>query len=118
MIVDIVSITSIALGCLLSLIGGLGIIRLPDMYARLHAVGITDTLSSFLVLFGLALQAGVALVVFKLLFVFMFLVFTSPVSSFALANNAWRYGLRNTEEQQATKQNTETTLNNTQEHSQ
>lgn len=93
MVIDVISIVSIGLGCLLSVIGGIGIIRLPDMYARLHAVGITDTLCSFLILFGLALQAGLSLVVFKLIFVFMFLLFTSPVSSFALANNAWRWGL-------------------------
>ena len=93
MIIDILSIVCIALGCLLSIIGGIGIVRLPDMYARLHAVGITDTLCSFLILLGLALQAGMSLVLFKILFVFMFLLFTSPVSSFALANNAWRYGL-------------------------
>lgn len=93
MIIDVLSIICIALGCLLSIIGGVGIVRLPDMYARLHAVGITDTLCSFLILLGLALQAGMSLVLFKILFVFMFLLFTSPVSSFALANNAWRYGL-------------------------
>ena len=93
--IDIISILSIALGCLFSVVGGIGILKLPDMYARLHAVGITDTLCSFLILFGLALQAGMSLVLFKLLFIFMFLLFTSPVSSFALANNAWRYGLRN-----------------------
>ena len=117
MIIDILSIVSIALGCLLSLIGGLGILRLPDIYARLHAVGITDTLSSFLILFGLAIQSGVSLVIFKLLFVFMFLLFTSPVSSFALANNAWRYGLRNTAQQSQQKANASIALTNTQEHS-
>ena len=95
MFIDILSIIAISLGCLLSLIGGLGILKLPDMFTRLHAVGITDTLYSFLILLGLALQAGIGLVLFKILFVFMFLLFTSPVSSFALANNAWRYGLHN-----------------------
>lgn len=101
MILDVLSILCIALGCFLSLVGGIGMFRLPDMYTRLHAVGITDTLCSFLIFFGLAIQAGLSLVLFKLLFVFMFLLFTSPVSSFALANNAWRYGLRSEEEAKA-----------------
>lgn len=68
--------------------------RLNDFYARLHAVGVTDTLCSFLVLSGLAFQSGLSLVTVKLFFIFLFLLFTSPASSFSLANNAWQWGLR------------------------
>ncbi|WP_395341576.1 monovalent cation/H(+) antiporter subunit G [Ningiella sp. W23] len=91
---DIVSFSLIGLGCLLGLIGGIGILRLPDTYARLHAVGVTDTLCTFLILTGLALQADSYIHVAKLSLIFMFLAFTSPASSYALANNAWRWGLR------------------------
>ena len=94
LILDILSFTLIGLGCLLGIIGGIGILRLPDTYARLHAVGVTDTLCTFLILLGLGLQATGYVVVAKLILVFLFLVFTSPASSYALANNAWRWGLR------------------------
>jgi multicomponent Na+:H+ antiporter subunit G len=94
MILDIFSFILIGLGCLLGLIGGIGILRLPDTYARLHAVGVTDTLCTFLILLGLGLQATGYVVVAKLILVFLFLAFTSPASSYALANNAWRWGLR------------------------
>jgi len=94
LILDIFSFTLIGLGCLLGLIGALGILRLPDTYARLHAVGVTDTLCTFLILFGLGLQATGYVVVAKLILVFLFLAFTSPASSYALANSAWRWGLR------------------------
>lgn len=90
---DIIGYVLIALGCFLGLVGGIGIIRLPDMYARLHAVGITDTLCSFLILSGLAFHADSYTSIAKLVLIFMFLLFTSPVSSYALANNAWRWGL-------------------------
>jgi multicomponent Na+:H+ antiporter subunit G len=93
--IDIASMILIGIGCFLSLVGGLGLFRLPDFYARLHAVGVTDTLCSFLILSGLALQSGLQLITIKLLFIFMFLLFTSPTASFALANSAWRWGLRN-----------------------
>ncbi|MFQ3251398.1 monovalent cation/H(+) antiporter subunit G [Glaciecola sp.] len=83
----------IALGCFLGLVGAIGLIRLPDMYARLHAVGITDTLCSFLILSGLACHADSVNVIAKLILIFLFLLFTSPVSSYALANNAFRWGL-------------------------
>jgi multicomponent Na+:H+ antiporter subunit G len=94
LILDILSFTLIGLGCLLGIVGGIGILRLPDTYARLHAVGVTDTLCTFLILLGLGLQATGYVVVAKLILVFLFLVFTSPASSYALANNAWHWGLR------------------------
>jgi len=91
---NILSFMFITLGCMLGIIGGIGLFRLPDTYARLHAVGVTDTLCTFLILFGLSLQAVSFIVVAKLILVFLFLAFTSPASSYALANNAWRWGLR------------------------
>lgn len=94
MIIDILSFILIGLGCMLGLIGGIGILRLPDTYARLHAVGVTDTLCTFLILLGLGLQATGYVVVAKLILVFLFLAFTSPASSYALANSAWKWGLR------------------------
>ncbi len=94
MALEIISFIFIGLGCLLGVIGGIGIVKLPDTYARLHAVGVTDTLCTFLILFGLALQADSYTSVAKLVLIFMFLAFTSPASSYALANNAWRWGLR------------------------
>lgn len=94
MILEIMSFIFIGLGCSLGLIGGIGLLRLPDTYARLHAVGVTDTLCTFLILFGLSLQADSYTSVAKLTLIFLFLAFTSPASSYALANNAWRWGLR------------------------
>lgn len=94
MILDVLSVIFMALGCLLGIIGGLGMHRLNDFYSRLHAVGITDTLCSFLILVSLALQTDSALVAVKLLLIFLFLFFTSPTASFSLANNAWQWGLK------------------------
>lgn len=77
-------------GCLLgggafSIIGGLGMLRLPDFYTRLHAAGMTDTLGAGLILLGLVLQAGWTLVTAKLVFIFIFIVWTSPTAAHALA---------------------------------
>ncbi|QCZ93112.1 monovalent cation/H(+) antiporter subunit G [Salinimonas iocasae] len=91
---EILSYLLIIIACILSLTGALGLFRLPDFYSRLHAVGITDTLCSFLLLAGLACQSGWSLTSAKLLIVFAFLLFTSPVSSYALAHSAWRWGLK------------------------
>ena len=93
-ILDIVSWISILGGALLGVAGGIGIHRFPDFYSRLHAVGITDTLCAALFLLGLGLQAGLSLASFKLFLIFVFLFFTSPTASHALANAAQHGGLK------------------------
>lgn len=80
-------------GSLLGLTGAIGILRLPDFYTRIHAAGITDTLTVFLILSGVALLADSWLVVAKLAMVFFFLAFTSPTASHALAKAARQSGL-------------------------
>lgn len=94
MIADILSWACLLLGGLLGVIGGIGIHRFPDFYSRLHAVGTTDTLCAVLIILGLALQAGAGLDAFKLLLIFLFLFFTSPTASHALAKAALRSGLK------------------------
>lgn len=74
--------------------GGLGLLRLPDVYCRMHASGITDTLGSALFLAGLMVQGGFTLVTVKLLMILAFILFTSPTSTYALANAAFCSGAK------------------------
>ena len=94
MIIDILSWICLLAGGALGIVGGIGIHRFPDFYSRLHAAGITDTLCAMLILLGLGLQAGWSLAAFKLALIFMFLFFTSPTASHALANAAQHSGLQ------------------------
>ena len=67
---DIVSIASaifLLVGSVFTLIGSIGIVRMPDVFTRLHAAGSTDTLGAAGVLLGLALKAGFSLLLVKLL---------------------------------------------------
>lgn len=75
-------------------IGGLGILRLPDFYTRMHAASPTDTLGTIFVLSGVLLQAGISLAAIKLLAIMVFLLLTSPTAAYALANAARLSGLR------------------------
>ena len=94
MILDLLSLLLLVGGGLVGIIGGIGIHRFPDFFSRLHAAGITDTLCAAMILLGLALQAGLSLVSFKLLLIFAFLMFTSPTASHALANAALHGGIK------------------------
>ncbi len=40
------------LGSIFAVIGGIGLLRLPDFYSRMHGGGITDTLGAGLILIG------------------------------------------------------------------
>ncbi len=93
-IIDLLSWICLFAGGLLGIVGGIGIHRFPDFYSRLHAAGITDTLCAMLILLGLGLQAGFNLAAFKLALIFVFLFFTNPTASHALANAALHSGLK------------------------
>jgi len=92
-VLDILSWALIVAGSAFAIIGAVGLLRLPDVYARMHAAGITDTLGAGLILAGLAVQAGWTLVTVKLVLIYVFLLFTSPTSTYALANAAFTGGL-------------------------
>ena len=91
---DIASWIFLVTGALLAVIGGIGMLRLPDFFTRMHAAAVTDTGGMLLILLGLALQAGWSLVTAKLALIALFLLFTSPTATHALANAALRAGLR------------------------
>ena len=80
-------------GSLFVIVGGLGLLRLPDFYTRVHAAGITDTMGSWLILAGLIVTAGWSLVTAKLVMLLFFLLMTSPLSSHALTKSAMMRGL-------------------------
>ena len=92
-IVNIGSALCLLIGGFLCFSGGVGIIRLPDFYTRMHAVGVTDTLGAGMILIGLVLQNPEGLVVIKLLLILLMTMFISPVASHALAKAAFRNNL-------------------------
>ena len=93
-VVDILSWICLLGGGFFVLAGGIGVLRLPDFYTRIHAAGVTDTMGAWSILLGLALQAGWSLVTVKLGLIFLFLFFTSPTAAHALAKAALHGGLR------------------------
>lgn len=85
---DVLSWILLLTGSFLSVVGGIGVLRMPDLFTRLHAAGVTDTGGAGLIVLGLVFQSGLALATIKLLLIFGFLWFSSPVSTYALARAA------------------------------
>jgi len=75
-------------GLFFMLVGTIGVLRMPDVYTRLHAAGMTDTLGAGFLLLGMCFQTGFTLLTLRLLLVYAFLLFTSPIGTHALARAA------------------------------
>ena len=93
LLISVLSGCFILLGVLALLIGALGLLRLPDVYCRIHAVGMIDTAGASFIILGLAIHEGVSLVTVKLLFFGIFLFFTSPIATHAVAQVAHKSGV-------------------------
>ena len=94
MFFNILSWAFIVTGSIFLLIGAIGLIRLPDVFARMHAAGIVDTLAVGLLAAGMGLQAGLSLVTVKLGLILLFMFFASPTSTHALDKAALDGGVQ------------------------
>lgn len=78
----------ICVGVFFCLAGGIGILRFPDVFSRIHPAGVIDTGGAGFILAGLVLKSiegGLTLVVIKLFLILFFLFFTGPTATHALA---------------------------------
>lgn len=94
LLLDVVSWACLVGGVAFALIAAVGMLRLPDVFTRMHAAGIIDTVAAGLVLLGLCLQAPSWLVAVKLLLIFAFILYTSPTATHALARAALNGGVK------------------------
>jgi multicomponent Na+:H+ antiporter subunit G len=91
--VEIASWALILLGSFFTIVGALGLVRMPEVFTRMHAASVTDTLGVGFLISGMALQAGLSLVTLKLLFLVLLFVFTVPVVTHALAQACLHEGV-------------------------
>ena len=94
LLADIAAWACLIAGSLFAFIGAVGIIRLPDVFARMHGAGIVDTLGMGLILAGLMIHEGFTLVTVKLVLIVAFIFIASPTTTHALARAALNGGLK------------------------
>ncbi len=92
-LINVASVISLILGIFFILTGSIGILRLPDVFARIHAAGMIDTAGSAFIILGMILQSGLSLITAKLVFIGIFIFFTSPITGHVTANLARKKGL-------------------------
>jgi multicomponent Na+:H+ antiporter subunit G len=88
LVLDAVSWVCFVAGGFFTVTGAIGVIRFPDVFTRLHAASMTDTMGAGLIVAGFAVQSGSVLTTVKLVLVLLFLWVTSPVATHAVAHAA------------------------------
>ncbi|MCU0726616.1 MAG: monovalent cation/H(+) antiporter subunit G [Planctomycetes bacterium] len=82
-----------ALGTLFVLLAAVGILRMPDLFTRMHASSKAATLGAILVLSAVAVRSGDAAVIVRVVLICLFLFLTAPVAAHVIARAATRTGV-------------------------
>jgi len=93
-LVDILIAAFVLIGALLALVAALGLLRLPDLYTRMHAASKAGTAGSGILLVAVAIQSGEFDVWVKSLLAIAFIFLTAPVSAHLLAKAEVQGGQR------------------------
>ena len=88
LVADIASWILMTVGGVFVLLGGVGALRMPDLYTRIHAASLTDSAGSMYIIAGIVLQAGLSLATVKLAAILFFIFLTAPTAANALAGAA------------------------------
>jgi multicomponent Na+:H+ antiporter subunit G len=94
LLLDILSGFFLLSGSFLCITGAIGLLRLPDIFCRLHAASLNETLGTPLILLGLILQIGLTLTSAKLVLVALFILATNPTATHAMSRAALHSGAR------------------------
>ena len=86
----VVSEVLIVVGATFAMIGGIGAVRFPDLYSRMHAAAKAPTLGLLLVSIGAAIAIGTLLAYTTLLLVVILQLLSSPVGAHALSRASRR----------------------------
>ncbi len=91
---NILAMIFIVAGLFFMIVSAVGVVRLPDVFSRSHAVSLTDSLGAFLILIGIALHEGLGTNMLKILVVLALLYILNPVIAHATIRAALRSGLK------------------------
>lgn len=91
---DWVAAAFCSVGTFFFILGTTGLLRMPDLFSRLHPATKCDTLGACSVLLGMAIYSGFDWELAKLLAMALFLLLSSATCGHAVGRAALRQGLR------------------------
>jgi multicomponent Na+:H+ antiporter subunit G len=83
----------VVLGAVLIVVACVGVLRLPDLYTRMHASTKPATLGISLIVAALAIHSGELGIAVRAVLVVLFFLLTAPVAAHRLARAAYRAGV-------------------------
>ena len=92
MAINLLSWAALLGGGFFYVVGAIGLNRMPDIFTRMHAVSVSETLGVGLMTLGMLFQAGVTLVAVKLIIILVVMWATGAVATHALARAALHDG--------------------------
>lgn len=84
----------LVLGAIFTLLATIGVLRLPDLYTRMHAASKAGAIGGGLILLAVALLSHDVAVSLRAVIGIVFLLLTTPISAHLLAKAAYFAGLR------------------------
>ena len=93
----VLAIGLIVFGLFFLVVGSIGMLRLPHVFARAHALSVTDSLGASFVLAGLAAYQGFSVDFLKIMVVLGLVFILNPVIAHATIRAAYRAGVRSSE---------------------
>lgn len=84
----------LVVGALFALLAAVGMLRLPDLYTRMHAASKAGVVGPSLILLAVALVSLDLAVILRAFLGILFLILTTPVSAHLLARAAYLAGIR------------------------
>lgn len=93
-IIELITVAVTAVGVLFTLLASIGMLRMPDLYTRVHAVGKAGTLGIAGVLLGVAVYFADPLTAAKMIALILFFFLTAPVAAHMLDRAALLTGVR------------------------
>ncbi len=90
---EIIASILIFLGSAMTAAAGIGVLRLPDVFIRMHAATKVGTLGSGLILAGAAVHFGDPGIVLRCVLIVVFLLLTAPIGAHMIGRAALRLGI-------------------------
>ncbi len=97
MVLQYIAVFFLLSGFFFLIVGVVGLIRLPDVYTRMHALGKCDTLGTGMVLIGLMLLVQDITNITKLILIMVMIITINPVVTHLIAKTAYNRGTPMTE---------------------
>jgi multicomponent Na+:H+ antiporter subunit G len=87
---NIIVIICLSSGLFFFVVGVVGLIRMPDVFTRMHATTKCDTMGAGLIFLGLIVWQGLSFISLNILLILIFVWLTNPTAAHAIAKSAYQ----------------------------